>query len=55
MLDDSRAKIEFLRMRIMKLKHARAGADNAPAPNGDAGGHKGEAFLYWLLFFIDFL
>ncbi|XP_058793229.1 serine/threonine-protein kinase N isoform X2 [Phymastichus coffea] len=43
MLDDSRAKIEFLRMRIMKLNQARDqqhARNQAPAPNGDASCHK---------------
>uniref|UniRef100_A0ABD2W2H4 protein kinase C n=1 Tax=Trichogramma kaykai TaxID=54128 RepID=A0ABD2W2H4_9HYME len=49
MLDDSRAKIEFLRMCIMKQKQAReqqlaraARREDAPAQNGDAagGGHR---------------
>ena len=45
MLDDSRAKIEFLRMRIMKLNQAREqqhARGDAAAPNGDATGNKGE-------------
>ena len=43
MLDDSRAKIEFLRMRIMKLNQAREqhARNDAPMPNGDATGNKG--------------
>ncbi|XP_016838229.1 serine/threonine-protein kinase N isoform X7 [Nasonia vitripennis] len=43
MLDDSRAKIEFLRMRIMKLNQAREqqhARGDGPAPNGDATGNK---------------
>ncbi|KAJ8665159.1 hypothetical protein QAD02_006821 [Eretmocerus hayati] len=43
MLDDSRAKIEFLRMRIMKLNQARDqqhAKGDAPTANGDATGHK---------------
>ncbi|OXU30759.1 hypothetical protein TSAR_013225 [Trichomalopsis sarcophagae] len=43
MLDDSRAKIEFLRMRIMKLNQAREqqhARGDGPAPNGDASGNK---------------
>lgn len=44
MLDDSRAKIEFLRMRVMKLNQAReqqhARGDASPSPNGDSTGNK---------------
>jgi hypothetical protein len=45
MLDDSRAKIEFLRMRIMKLNQAREqhAKVDAPTPNGDIGGNKGNS------------
>ena len=53
MLDDSRAKIEFLRMRIMKLNQAREqqhARDSGPAPNGDSTGHKGKSIWY-----VDFL
>ena len=49
MLDDSRAKIEFLRMRIMKLNQAREqqhARGEAPAPNGDATGHKGKPLSF---------
>lgn len=56
MLDDSRAKIEFLRMRIMKLNQAReqqhARAD-APAPNGDATGNKGMQIVSMDLLLLD--
>ncbi|XP_047368049.1 serine/threonine-protein kinase N isoform X2 [Vespa velutina] len=43
MLDDSRAKIEFLRMRIMKVRQARQqqhARGDAPPPNGETGGNK---------------
>ncbi|XP_023247954.1 serine/threonine-protein kinase N isoform X2 [Copidosoma floridanum] len=43
MLDDSRAKILYLRMRITKLNQAREqqhARGDAPAPNGDATGNK---------------
>ncbi|XP_033222916.1 serine/threonine-protein kinase N isoform X2 [Belonocnema kinseyi] len=43
MLDDSRAKIEFLRMRIMKLNQAREqqhARGDAPPPNGEATSNK---------------
>jgi len=38
MLDDSRAKIEFLRMRIMKVRQARQQQQrgDAPPPNGES-------------------
>lgn len=45
MLDDSRAKIEFLRMRIMKVRQARQqqhARGDAPAPNGETAGNKGK-------------
>lgn len=44
MLDDSRAKIEFLRMRIMKVRQARQqqhARGDAPPPNGEATSNKG--------------
>lgn len=44
MLDDSRAKIEFLRMRIMKLNQAREqqhARGDVPPPNGEATSNKG--------------
>ena len=44
MLDDSRAKIEFLRMRIMKLNQAREqqhARGDAPPPNGETTTNKG--------------
>lgn len=43
MLDDSRAKIEFLRMRIMKVRQARQQqhARDAPPPNGETTSNKG--------------
>ncbi|XP_012237318.1 serine/threonine-protein kinase N isoform X2 [Bombus impatiens] len=42
MLDDSRAKIEFLRMRIMKVRQARQQqhARDAPPPNGETTSNK---------------
>ncbi|XP_043488951.1 serine/threonine-protein kinase N isoform X2 [Polistes fuscatus] len=43
MLDDSRAKIEFLRMRIMKVRQARQqqhARGDAPPPNGESTGNK---------------
>ncbi|XP_076286113.1 serine/threonine-protein kinase N isoform X2 [Lasioglossum baleicum] len=42
MLDDSRAKIEFLRMRIMKVRQARQQQErgDAPPPNGEATSNK---------------
>ncbi|KAG9435620.1 Conserved oligomeric Golgi complex subunit 6 [Apis mellifera carnica] len=43
MLDDSRAKIEFLRMRIMKVRQARQqqhARGDAPPPNGEATSNK---------------
>nr|XP_050865859.1 serine/threonine-protein kinase N isoform X4 [Vespula vulgaris] len=43
MLDDSRAKIEFLRMRIMKVRQARQqqhARGDAPPPNGETAGNK---------------
>ncbi|XP_051161658.1 serine/threonine-protein kinase N isoform X3 [Leptopilina boulardi] len=43
MLDDSRAKIEFLRMRIMKLNQAREqqhARGDVPPPNGEATSNK---------------
>ncbi|XP_017791484.1 PREDICTED: serine/threonine-protein kinase N isoform X2 [Habropoda laboriosa] len=43
MLDDSRAKIEFLRMRIMKVKQARQqqhARGDAPPPNGETASNK---------------
>nr|KAF7398264.1 hypothetical protein H0235_016272 [Vespula pensylvanica] len=43
MLDDSRAKIEFLRMRIMKVRQARQqqhARGDAPPPNGETTGNK---------------
>jgi len=45
MLDDSRAKIEFLRMRIMKVRQARQQQQRgeAPPPNGEATSNKGTA------------
>lgn len=48
MLDDSRAKIEFLRMRIMKVRQARQQQErgDAPPPNGEATSNKGtKSFL----------
>ena len=45
MLDDSRAKIEFLRMRIMKLNQAREqqhARRDSTTPNGDNTSHKGK-------------
>lgn len=44
MLDDSRAKIEFLRMRIMKVRQARQqqhARGDAPPPNGETTSNKG--------------
>lgn len=43
MLDDSRAKIEFLRMRIMKVRQARQQQQrgDAPPPNGETASNKG--------------
>lgn len=43
MLDDSRAKIEFLRMRIMKVRQARQQQqrDDSLPPNGEASSNKG--------------
>lgn len=43
MLDDSRAKIEFLRMRIMKVRQARQQQQRGDAlpPNGETTGNKG--------------
>ncbi|XP_024872748.1 serine/threonine-protein kinase N isoform X3 [Temnothorax curvispinosus] len=42
MLDDSRAKIEFLRMRIMKVRQARQQQQrgDAPPPNGETASNK---------------
>ncbi|XP_076622828.1 serine/threonine-protein kinase N isoform X2 [Colletes latitarsis] len=43
MLDDSRAKIEFLRMRIMKVRQARQqqhARGDAPPPNGETTSNK---------------
>ncbi|XP_011258549.1 serine/threonine-protein kinase N isoform X3 [Camponotus floridanus] len=42
MLDDSRAKIEFLRMRIMKVRQARQQQqrDDSLPPNGEASSNK---------------
>ncbi|XP_011863131.1 PREDICTED: serine/threonine-protein kinase N isoform X2 [Vollenhovia emeryi] len=42
MLDDSRAKIEFLRMRIMKVRQARQQQKrgDAPPPNGETASNK---------------
>ncbi|XP_043287009.1 serine/threonine-protein kinase N isoform X2 [Venturia canescens] len=43
MLDDSRAKIEFLRMRIMKVRQARQqqhARGDAPLPNGETTSNK---------------
>ncbi|XP_015430028.1 PREDICTED: serine/threonine-protein kinase N isoform X2 [Dufourea novaeangliae] len=42
MLDDSRAKIEFLRMRIMKVRQARQQQQrgDAPPPNGETTSNK---------------
>ncbi|CAK9802857.1 Serine/threonine-protein kinase N [Anthophora plagiata] len=43
MLDDSRAKIEFLRMRIMKVRQAREqqhARGDAPPPNGETTSNK---------------
>lgn len=48
MLDDSRAKIEFLRMRIMKVRQARQqqhARGDAPPPNGEATSNKGTCGL----------
>lgn len=48
MLDDSRAKIEFLRMRIMKVRQARQqqhARGDAPPPNGEATSNKGTYLL----------
>lgn len=45
MLDDSRAKIEFLRMRIMKVRQARQqqhARGDAPPPNGETTSNKGK-------------
>lgn len=54
MLDDSRAKIEFLRMRIMKLNQAREqqhARNQGPAPNGDSSSNKGEfVYVYYIKF-----
>lgn len=47
MLDDSRAKIEFLRMRIMKVRQARQqqhARGDAPPPNGETTSNKGKIF-----------
>jgi len=43
MLDDSRAKIEFLRMRIMKVRQARQQQQRGDAlpPNGETASNKG--------------
>jgi len=42
MLDDSRAKIEFLRMRIMKVRQSRQQQrGDAPPPNGETASNKG--------------
>lgn len=49
MLDDSRAKIEFLRMRIMKVRQARQqqhARGDAPPPNGEATSNKGNYCLF---------
>ncbi|XP_011055999.1 PREDICTED: serine/threonine-protein kinase N isoform X2 [Acromyrmex echinatior] len=41
MLDDSRAKIEFLRMRIMKVRQSRQQQrGDAPPPNGETASNK---------------
>ncbi|XP_029156111.1 serine/threonine-protein kinase N-like [Nylanderia fulva] len=40
MLDDSRAKIEFLRMRIMKVRQAKQQRGDALPPNGEATSNK---------------
>lgn len=49
MLDDSRAKIEFLRMRIMKVRQARHqqqhARGDAPLPNGETTSNKGNFFV----------
>lgn len=49
MLDDSRAKIEFLRMRIMKVRQARQqqhARGDTPMLNGEAASNKGNFILF---------
>lgn len=54
MLDDSRAKIEFLRMRIMKVRQARQQQQrgDAPPPNGETASNKGTPIYQSLLITI---
>lgn len=60
MLDDSRAKIEFLRMRIMKVRQARQqqhARGDAPPPNGETTSNKGTKlrdYSPWKLLAIKF-
>lgn len=54
MLDDSRVKIEFLRMRIMKIKQARQqqhARGDVPLSNGESTASKGKARLFKKIFF----
>lgn len=58
MLDDSRAKIEFLRMRIMKVRQARQqqhARGETSASNGEATSNKGKLiclleYVTWMCF-----